>query len=742
MDHSRVDQLLVQLMGVVTVAAWAFGGGFVILFVLNKIHPLRVSAEDERIGLNIAEHGASTDILDLVTEMNEHRTGGDFTSPVAVEPFTEAGQIAGEYNRVLERVRLEIETREEAYRQLDEATEFRFIFENTHEGIVQFARDGKIMKANPAAIALLGFTTEEELIKRGGVWLTSLDGIDRKAHLDMLRVLKARGIAREIEMSFKRRVDGRPAQLQLDLRSVSGEDGAETTVLGSLLDISERKANDRLRVERDSATTASRAKSEFLANMSHEIRTPLNGVTGMLELLSRTQLNDRQSRFVDIAGTSADALLSVINDILDVSKIEAGKLELDSTAFTLPELLADVVDMFAPNASSKDIELACLIPTNLPERVVGDPERLRQVLVNLLGNAIKFTESGTVTLATRVVKMNPNSVDIRIEVEDCGQGIASHELERLFEPFTQADGSATRKHGGTGLGLTISRQLVELMGGSIDVESAVGEGTTFSVELTLPIISSKDSAVHLRESSKFSTSSGSRRVLAIDDHPVNLELLEGLLENEGFEVVSVPGAAPALIELEKAVSEGKPFALALLDYQMPETDGGQLARLIRTDARYDDMRLIMLTSIDQALSAAECRELSIHSSITKPLRRSRLFDAIDEALGLAPGERAPAALASLTDSVDTDNARVADIETVKATGFNAITRDDMNSNEHGSEFASQEWFGPEVGGKLNVLIVEDNPVNQVVVQELMLAAGYSVKIAENGVGSFGNHRAG
>ena len=375
LEHSRMQQLAVQGLGVASVAAFAFGGGLVILFVLNKILPLRVSAADEKIGLNIAEHDASTDLMELMTEMDAQRREGIFDTPVTVEPHTEVGQIATEYNRVLERVRLEIETREEAYRELEEATEFRYIFENTHEGIVQFARDGKISKANPAAVSLLGFADESELIQRGGSWLTSLEGMDREEHVRMLRILKSRGVARDVEMNFIRRVDGRNAQLQLDLRRVTGQDGGETTVLGSIIDISERKANDRLRIERDSATAASRAKSEFLANMSHEIRTPLNGVTGMLELLGRTELDTRQSRYVDIAGTSADALLSVINDILDVSKIEAGKLELEIAAFNLPELLADVLDMFAPQASNKNIELASLVPTNLPNRVMGDPER-------------------------------------------------------------------------------------------------------------------------------------------------------------------------------------------------------------------------------------------------------------------------------------------------------------------------------------------------------------------------------
>ena len=730
LDHSRLEQFVVQAMGVFTVAIWAFGGGFVMLFVLNKVHPLRVAEADERIGLNIAEHDASTDLIELMTEMDAHRKAGDFDLPVTVEPHTEVGQIASEYNRVLERVRLEIETREEAYRELEEASEFRFIFENTHEGIVQFARDGKISKANPAAVALLGFTSESELISRGGSWLTRLDGIDRDEHIKMLRILKERGVSRDIEMNFTRRVDGRNAQLQLDLQSVAGKDGGETTVLGSLIDISERKANDRLRIERDSAKAASHAKSEFLANMSHEIRTPLNGVTGMLELLSRTQLDGRQKRFVGIAGNSADALLSVINDILDVSKIEAGKLELENVAFPLPDLLADVVDMFAPQAASKNIELASLVPTNLPNRVIGDPERLRQVLVNLLGNALKFTEKGEVTLRCRTSNVGPDSASIRIDVEDSGPGISSNELDVLFEPFTQADSSATRRHGGTGLGLTISRQLIDLMGGTIGVNSQLGKGTTFHVELTLALAEPTESASRAATSTPDVLPRNNIRVLAVDDHPINLELLDGLLETEGFEVTSVDGATPALIELDKAAEAGNPYALALLDYQMPETDGGELARRIREDRRFDEMRLVMLTSIDQALSAEERSSLQIHASITKPLRRSRLFDAIDEALDLTPGERAPAAVESLTDLAA---AKIA----------SAIQQDDIGTAK--TDTPAPEMIrrvapkilkpDSDIGraiSPMNVLVVEDNPVNQMVIEELMLAAGHTVALAENG----------
>ena len=229
-----------------------------------------------------------------------------------------------------------------------------------------------------------------------------------------------------------------------------------------------------------------------------------------------------------------------------------------------------------------------------------------------MGNALKFTDRGTVTLLCRAIDIRKDEVDIRIDVEDSGQGIEGIELDRLFEPFTQADGSATRKHGGTGLGLTISRQLVELMGGDIGVESEVGKGTTFNVELTLPLDVSRDPAPRTMEKVAGAAPGNNLRVLAVDDHPINLELLDGLLENEGFEVTSVDGALPALEELENAAIDGRPYSLALLDYQMPEIDGGELAKRIRADRRFDDLRLVILTSIDQALSSAE-RKRTFHS---------------------------------------------------------------------------------------------------------------------------------
>lgn len=721
--HSRLDQLQVQMIGVATVAIWAFGGGFILLFSLSKVMPFRVSEEDERIGLNISEHDASTDLIELVGEMHEQRNKGDFNSSVSVEPHTEVGQIASEYNRVLDRVRLEIETREEAYKELQKESEFRFIFENAHEGIVQFAKNGEITKANPAAISLLGFQSERDLFESAGKWLSRLDGADRDNKLKgMIQQLNDKGIAREVELSFTRLNDGREAHVQIDLRRIKASADKPMTVLASIIDIGDRKANESLRIERDAADAASQAKSEFLANMSHEIRTPLNGVTGMLELLSRTELDSRQARFIKIAGTSADALLSVINDILDVSKIEAGKLELESAAFSLPELLADVLDMFAPQAATKGIELASLLPTNIPERVIGDPERLRQVFVNLIGNALKFTEKGSVTLRCRAASKTGDSARFRFDVADSGPGIPAAERDRLFEPFTQADASTTRKHGGTGLGLNITQRLVELMGGVISVESNPGVGTTFQIDLQMDIAESSVNATESAPSIASGANTGSLRVLAVDDHPINLEILDGLLESEGFLLTSVPGADAALDQLDQAHQEGNPFSLALLDYQMPGVDGKELARLIRADKRFDGLKLIMLTSIDQALNADERKVLKVHTSITKPLRRSRLFDAINETLGREQLKTNPAIAMPVSDlAAQRLAAARAPDSPVKAPA--------ETERPSGERQSAQTQKGDT---ELNVLIVEDNPINQLVIDELLQGFGHKTVVVENG----------
>ena len=687
---SRLQQFGVQLIGVGVVALWAFGAGFIILHTLNRFFPLRVSASDEIEGLNISEHNASTELLDLLLELREQQDG-NFSHNVTVEPHTEIGQIANEYNNVLDRVRLEIQTREEAYTQLQAASKFQFIFENAYEGIIQFSTTGKISKANPAAARILGYTSAEELIVGSGRWLKSTNIAQCQQLQTLAESLDEDGENPGAELEFSREDADKTLHAALTVRYINATDEQPECYLASLIDISDKKANVQLVIDKESAEEASRAKSEFLANMSHEIRTPLNGVTGMLELLSRTSLDQQQHRYTEIASTSAEALLSVINSILDVSKIEAGKIELEAAEFSLPDMLADVAEMFAPQALSKNLELINVTRAGVPNRVVGDSERIRQILINLVNNAVKFTEKGTITIESSLIRSKSGLAHLRFRIADTGVGIPDKAMKNLFQAFTQADTSTTRKFGGTGLGLTISRQLVELMNGHINVASKPGKGTVFQVDLALPIgkTDQPEATGSMPDSVK------GMRILAVDDHKVNLELLQGLLTPEGLQVDTAENAQDALVALQRAFDEGRAYDLALLDFHMPEMDGGQLTEEIRANADFDNTSLVMLTSIDQAVTTDQRKDIGLDGYITKPLRASRLFDTLSDVL---VGKQEADLSVMKTQAVDES------LIGVPAAGDKTIT----------------------------VLLVEDNPINQLVAEELLASMGFDVRTANDG----------
>jgi len=467
--HSNLVQLGVQALGAFVVIVWSLVAGYALFSLANKVLPMRVPSTHELEGLNIAEHGAISEAQDLLGSMIKQSLAGDFTGQVDVEPHTEVGQIANEYNKVLERIRLEIKTREKAYEQLKKASHFQYIFENSNEGIIQFSMEGDIQTANNAAATILGYASVDRLISTLGNCMDSLNYVVPSDHARLFNQFKKQGQLLNAEMNFVREVDNKRAVALCSMRSIAANAEQPACVLASLSDISERLENEQLKVANKAAAAASHAKSQFLANMSHEIRTPLNGVTGMLELLKRTELESHQQRYIEIAQNSAQSLLSVINDILDFSKIEAGKLELQSVDFPLRETLADVVDIFASQTASKQVELIGHIPPDLPEWVIGDPERLRQILINILGNAVKFTEKGSISLSVVCKKRTQNVAVLQLVVKDSGCGISKENLGKLFNSFTQADASTTRKYGGTGLGLSISRQLISLMKGQINV---------------------------------------------------------------------------------------------------------------------------------------------------------------------------------------------------------------------------------------------------------------------------------
>ena len=433
------------------------------------------------------------------------------------------------------------------------------------------------------------------------------------------------------ELSGNRRFQTSTATTRLSFFPLMGEDAKPKAVGAVSLDITEQK---RAEVEANhakmAAEEASRAKSEFLANMSHEIRTPMNGVIGMAQLLLETELTAEQRDFAHTIRSSGDALLVVINDILDFSKMEAGKLTVEELDFNLHSMFEGTLELLASRCHEKEIELAGLIESSVPTRLRGDAGRIRQVLTNLVGNAIKFTDVGEVTVRVSCDMEKEQECELRFKVSDTGMGISPETQQKLFQAFTQADSSTTRKFGGTGLGLAISRQLVEKMGGEIGVESAIGKGSTFWF------------TVRLRKSPSLQSTLDSdhrlvnMRVLIVDDNAVSGQFIhEQIVAWKMRNGIATTGAE-ALSRLQRAAREGDPYPLGIIDQQMPDMDGMSLAREIKADPTISDTRLILLASFGKRVSLEELRVSGFTDCCFKPVRQSALFDCLANAMGEAP----------------------------------------------------------------------------------------------------------
>jgi PAS domain S-box-containing protein len=549
----------------------------------------------------------------------------------------------------------------------------RATVDNMVDGAIHIDARGRLVALNAAAERMFRRSSAEA---RGAPLSLLLSGPDRAEVEGQIRGAASRGRA-EINITREltgQRSNGEPFPLSLALSEVNvGEQPVFTAIARDLTETHRRM--DELAEARDQALAADRAKSQFLAVMSHEIRTPMNGILGMLDLLRDGTLSAQQREFIDTAEQSSQVLLGIINDILDLSKIEAGKLDLQQIDFDLRATVEEVTALAAGHGRDKALEVVSFIERDVPAAVVGDPFRLRQVLMNLTNNALKFTEQGEVVIHVSALTVTERDAEIRISVRDTGIGIEESVRSTLFRPFTQADASTTRRFGGTGLGLAISKRLVTLMGGEIGVESEPGLGSKFWFKMRLER-AGDDVAEPARDLHGV-------RVLIVDDNATNRLILENYLGNWGAESESVAGGAEALRALVRASDLGAPFALAILDMQMPEMDGIELAERIKGDPAIADTRLLLLSSL--GFPGADARRAGIGISLLKPLRQGLLHDAALKVLGRTAEERVRMAPAPAR------------------TQFHA-----------------------------RVLVVEDNPVNQRVVELMLQRFGVDTEVAENG----------
>ncbi len=564
---------------------------------------------------------------------------------------------------------------------------YRIIFENAKEGIFQSTVDGRLIMANPALANIFGYDSPENMI-------ASLP------HLENLYLLPeqrrkfisealAKGVAPGFETKMRRR-DGKIIHVEINSHLVKDDAGEPLYLEGILLDVSGRKKNEELRLARDTAEAANQAKSEFLANMSHEIRTPMNGVIGMTGLLLDTKLSPEQIGYTETIRISSESLLNIINDILDFSKIEAGKLDLENLDFDLRHTLEGTFDLLAYRAEQKKLKFSTVIDPIVPSLLSGDPGRLRQILINLADNAIKFTEQGEVKVNVSVKVEDKEQATILFEIRDTGIGIPDSRSRKLFEPFNQADNSTTRKYGGSGLGLSISKRLAEIMGGEIGLESREGEGSLFW--FTVKFV--RQQQVREPESQSRELSDLPHcRILIVDASSENRQRLRELIDSWGcLELESTGEGSNILEKLQQAAWNGMPYQLVLLDLHTSGLEGERLVSVIRKDAELREIRVAAMTRGGNRGEAASLAGQGFDGYLSKPVDEKTLKDCLITLL--------------------------ADRREVLGAQSGMVTRHSLTDSRK---------------EELTILLVEDNLINQKVALAILNRLGYKVEVVGNGV---------
>jgi PAS domain S-box-containing protein len=670
----------------------------------------------------LATYLVSSRLLRLITEPILHlaqiatrvTANEDYGVRAVVRGEDEVGTLIGSFNQMLEKIQerdaalqgakgelelrvqarthelqLEVNERMRAEDSLSEERKvLRALIDNVPDFMYVKDLDGRFLVANRSVALQMGAKTTEEVLGK-----TDFDFYPRETAApffeDEQRVMRS-GKAEVNREEKGLDSHGNVSEVMTTQVPLRDKHGQVTGLVGIGRDITHlKKVQEEMQKAREAAEAASRAKSEFLANMSHEIRTPLNGVMGMTDLALDTQLTAEQREYLETVKMSGDSLLTVINDILDFSKIEAGKIDLESLDFNLRESLETTLKTLAMRADEKGLELLCEVAPEVPEMVRGDSSRLRQIVINLVGNAIKFTDTGEIAVRVELKAREGAECVCRFTVADTGIGIPEDKRESIFEPFSQADTSTTRKYGGTGLGLTISTRLVRMMGGEIWVESEMGKGSQFHFTVRLGAADAKELKLGTIAPPELLRGV---KVLVVDDNRTNCRILEGMLGRWQMKAISVNGGASALAQLSEAREAGEPFGLILTDMHMPDMDGFALVEQIRQRPELATATIMMLTSAGHRGDAARCQELGVAAYLLKPIRQSELREAIARVLGAREQEGT----------------------------IPLITR-----------FSLQDAREPEA--YLSVLLAEDNLVNQRLAVRLLEKRGHRVVVAANGL---------
>lgn len=654
--------------------------------------------------------------IERLNEMAQAVAGGDFEARVTVRTADEIGSLGGTLNdmarrlgdlyRNLERkveerteelseknvqMLREIEQREKFEQELKRQQNlYESLVENVPVNLLRKDREGTFTFANRSFCDLVGVSPADIIGKSDADFAPP--HLAKKYRGDDQHVLDTGEPLHSVD---EVNIDGQPTVFYEIIRTPVRE--ADGTIIGTqalFWDVTDRQRMETaMREAKEAAEAANQAKGDFLANMSHEIRTPMNAIIGMTDLVLDTELMPEQREYLSIVQTSAESLLDLINDILDFSKIEAGRLELERVEFVLRDCIADTVKSLALRAHKRGNELAFRVDPEAPRVLVGDPGRLRQILLNLIGNAIKFTEDGEVFVDVAADTVG-SDVTLRVAVRDTGIGIAPSKLQAVFDAFQQADTSTTRKFGGTGLGLSITRRLVELMHGEVHAESELGQGTTFSFTAKMRV---GEGATLPAETAEVSDLRG-LKVLVLDDSATNRRILEEMLVALGMEPLCAANADDALTHLRRAAQKKQRFDLVLTDIHMPEVDGFEFATLVRADPDLATTLVMMATSGDRPGDAERSRELGVGAYIIKPIKQSELLESIRRAVGSVETVSAPAPPASLAEDSGV--------------------------------------------GALKVLLAEDSKPNQILAVQLLKKWGHSVEVANNGVEAVEKARSG